>query len=200
MFGDIDQFDDETYFNEHQYGNLYYGGRNHGLEFFAMIDADAYDFTLYNSRVTDGATYLSYLQSIARYWRTEAVPGADGHIVMLSTCADTATNGRYVLFGRITDETYEDTFVEEQTIIQRTISTAGSEGSVPIHYLIIALILVALLLILILVLSHLNKVRARRQARRASRRRSEQYESMNGVEDRGDRGTRGNPENRRRNR
>lgn len=170
MFGDIDKFDDETYFDEHQYGNLYYEGSNHGLEFFAMIDADAYDFTLYNSQVTDGTAYLSYLQSIARYWRSEAVPGADGHIVMLSTCADTATNGRYVLFGRITDETYEDTFVVEPTIIQRTITTAGSEGSVPIHYLIIALILVALLLILILVLSYLNKVRARRRARREARR------------------------------
>lgn len=170
MFGDIDQFDDETYWNEHKYGNLYYGGRNHGLELFAMIDADAYDFTLYDAHVEDGETYLAYLRSIARYWRDEFDVSASDHIVMMSTCADTATNGRYVLFGKIVDNTYEDTFVTEPTIIQRTIRTSGSEGTIPIYYLVIALILVALLLLVILVVTHLNKARLRNKARQEERR------------------------------
>lgn len=166
MFGDIDLFEDQSYFDSHRYGDLYYGGKNHGLELFAMIDADAYDFTLYNSQVTDGASYLVYMKSIARYWRDESNVHASDHIVMLSTCADTATNGRYVLYGVIRDETYEDTFVEEQTIIQRTIATAGNEGSVPILYLVIAVIVVLLLLAVVLVARHLGKERAESGERR----------------------------------
>ena len=51
MFGDLDKFDDKSYFDEHQYGSLYYGGALHGLTVFAMVDGDAYDFTLYNPHV-----------------------------------------------------------------------------------------------------------------------------------------------------
>lgn len=170
MFGNIDQFEDETYWNAHQHGNLYYGGQNHGLALFAMIDADAYDFTLYEPQVQDGEAYLTYLRSIARYWRDSVDVSARDHIVMMSTCADTATNGRYVLFGRIVDETYEDTFVTTPTVIQRTIASAGSEGSIPIYYLVITLILVGLLLLAILVITHLNRQRVRRKARQKRRR------------------------------
>lgn len=170
MFGDIDLFDDEDYFQSHRYGNLYYGGRNHGLEFYTMIDADAYDFQLYNPQVTDNQAYLDYLRSICRYWRDESAVTANDHIVMLSTCASTATNGRYVLFGVIRDETYEDTFITEPTIVQRTLRTATTEGSMPIHYLVIAIIIVAILLILALVLARLNKARVERNRRNEARR------------------------------
>lgn len=51
MFGDLDKFDDKTYFDEHQHGSLYYGNALHGLTVFAMVDGDAYDFTLYNPHV-----------------------------------------------------------------------------------------------------------------------------------------------------
>lgn len=161
MFGDIDRFDDERFFNAHQYGNLYYGNKNHGLEFFAMVDADAYDFTLYNPHVDNAASYLDYIKSNARYFRSGVADPSD-HIVMLSTCADTATNGRYVLFGKISDNTFEDSFVTTPTVITRTLlGNSGSEGGVPMFWLVIAVVLVLVLLAAVLTAGHYTKRRRR---------------------------------------
>ena len=43
MFGDLGHYEDEMYFNTHEYGNLYYSGQDHGVHFFAFVKADAYD-------------------------------------------------------------------------------------------------------------------------------------------------------------
>lgn len=129
MFGDIDKFEDESYFRNHRYGNLYYNGTDHGIEFFAMVNADAYDFDLYAEKVQGKESYLSYVKQIARYWRDESLPMAADHIVMLSTCSDANTNGRYVLFGKITNKTYEDTSVSEETIVSRTLSAVSTDNS-----------------------------------------------------------------------
>lgn len=171
MFGDIDKFQDASYFDTHRYGNLYYGGTNHGMEFFAMVDADAYDFTLYNAHVTDHQAYLDYIRSIATNWRDDCIVSADDHIVMLSTCADATTNGRYVLYGVLRDVVYEDTSVEEApATVTRTLTIPGTQGEVPVMYLVIAVILLVLFLIVILVLTNRNKRRKEREARRAARR------------------------------
>lgn len=156
MFGDIDKFDDQQFFESHQYGNLYYGGKNHGLKFFAMVDADAYDFTLYNPHVEDPASYLDYIKSKARYWR-DGVADSNSHIVMLSTCASTATNGRYVLFGAITDDTYQNTFETKPVVISRTLT--GGSSTVPAQYYWIAGAALSgvLILVICLIVHHHRK-------------------------------------------
>lgn len=170
MFGDVDKFQDRTYFDEHRYGNIYYEGRSHGMEIFAMVDADAYDFTLYDAHVTDPQAYLDYIERVATNWNADAAVSADDHIVMLSTCADTATNGRYVVFGVLRDEVYEDTFVEEApAVVSRTLTIPGTQSEVPVMYLVLALILVALILIVALIIAHVHKKRQQRRARREAR-------------------------------
>ena len=37
MFGDVGMFTDKTYFEEHPYGNLFFNGKDHGAEFYALI-------------------------------------------------------------------------------------------------------------------------------------------------------------------
>lgn len=113
MFGDLDKFEDSAFFNEHEYGSLYYGGKMHGLHVFAMVNADAYDFTLYDPHV-EGADaqneYLNYIMSHAKFSRDIVVQPGD-HIVMLSTCA-AGTNERYVAFARIEEQVQADAFAE----------------------------------------------------------------------------------------
>lgn len=167
MFGDIDKFEDSTFFDSHRYGNLYYGGANHGLDIFAMVDADAYDFRLYTEKVADKEMYLPYLNSVAKYWREESAPTTDDHIVMLSTCSEESTNGRYVLFGKITGETYEDTFQTEATVVSRTLSAVNvNEYVLPTAIIAIAIILIALILALVIRAVYVARKRRERSNRR----------------------------------
>ena len=106
MFGSIDQFRDKTFFDTHRYGNLYYNEKNHGVEFFAFIEADAYDRELYEPAIKGNKyrqEYLDYISSIAKNERETDV-SANDHIILLSTCSEDITNGRFVLVGRLTDE------------------------------------------------------------------------------------------------
>ena len=125
MFGDVDKFEDEAFFESHEYGDLFYGGQHHGLRFFAYVEGDAYDFRLYENKLEGTEAKLSYLQYIrglAKHLRDVEI-GENDHIVMLSTCADAMTNGRYILFGLITDEVYENPYPEtEAPVISRMLS------------------------------------------------------------------------------
>lgn len=114
MFGDLDLFLEKKFFEEHEYGNLYYGGKQHGLRCFAMIEADAYDFTIYNTEVSeaDQPEYLQHVLGEAKFTRDIGIKPGD-RVLLLSTCAGGLTNLRYILAAVVTDETYEDPFYEE---------------------------------------------------------------------------------------
>ena len=47
MFGDLDLFREKAFFDSHEYGNIYYGGKNHGLQFFAIIDGGKHQISYY---------------------------------------------------------------------------------------------------------------------------------------------------------
>ena len=120
MFGGLDRYEDETYFKEHEYGNLYYNGQDHGVHFFALVKADAYDNMIYNVRISgtlEKSEYLSYVQEQALYYRDLNISAEDENvrILALSTCNSQTTNGRDVLIGMISDETYPDTFAEGES-------------------------------------------------------------------------------------
>lgn len=103
MFGDLDKFNDETYFQNHEYGSLYDGSVMHKLQVIAMVNTDAYDSQLYRGPITDEAEqteYISYIKEKAEFTRSMDEVKSGDHVLMLSTCA-TLTDGRYVLFARI---------------------------------------------------------------------------------------------------
>jgi sortase B len=110
MFGEIGMFADRAYFDEREYGSLYYGGREHGLEFFAFLHVDAYDEEIFRTGITgedEQEAYLGALISAATHTRGTGVT-ADDRIVLLSTCSSGTTNGRDILVGKITDTGGED--------------------------------------------------------------------------------------------
>lgn len=115
MFGDIGQFAESTYFEEHRYGKLYADGRDYGIEFFAFLQVDAYDRTIYTPAIegdTNCREYLDHLLESAIYTRPVNIAPTD-QLVLLSTCASDATNGRHVLAGKLGTAVYDDPFRKE---------------------------------------------------------------------------------------
>jgi sortase B len=111
MFGNIDKFAERDFFDTHKYGNLFYDGIDHGLEIFSYIECDAYDNSIYGNyeAVEKRNEFLSNIKSYSKYYR-DINADMDDHLVLLSTCDYSYTNGRMVIIARINDETYEDSF------------------------------------------------------------------------------------------
>lgn len=106
VFGSLKYFVDEDYFAKHRYGSIYYGGRERGLEILAILEADAYDETIYQPAVKtteERQAYYQYLLSKTKHKRDVAV-SASSKLVLLSTCFVDVTNGRHLLVAKITDK------------------------------------------------------------------------------------------------
>ena len=126
MLGDLDRYGQASYLDQHKHGDLYYGGKHHGVEVVAYMAADAYDKTVYSTTVgTTPSTeeFIAYVREHAAVWDGELTP-AD-HMLVLSTCA-AGTNERHVVFARITDETYENPYHEES--VERTLTGDAGKG------------------------------------------------------------------------
>lgn len=116
MFGQLKNFRQKDYFDQHRFGNLYFNGRDHGLIIFEYLQADAYDFDVYDVSVKgeeEQTAFLNLLDEKAIQYRDVGQNEAD-QIVLLSTCALGFTNARDVLACVITDETFEDTLQTEK--------------------------------------------------------------------------------------
>lgn len=174
MFGDIDLFLKKDFFDKHEYANLYYSetglelvqdnasnpnmspvaglhyefvnyqGQNHGIQFFAMLQAETSDQYIYYVPSQTEEAKLQTLQSIADRallvrnlqtgeTRQIGTPGAKGatktgtvdasffgistsdRIVLMSTCSADITNGRFVLVGKLLENEVANPFPEEET-------------------------------------------------------------------------------------
>lgn len=123
MFGSLSDFGDAAYFDAHPYGNLYLQGadgqwRDWGLEFFAVILTDAYDFELYTPAVDREfrGAYLHHIYDIALH-RREMDVGEEDRLVLLSTCTTEITNGRYLLVGRLSETLHPQTTPPKVNVI-----------------------------------------------------------------------------------
>ena len=145
MFGELDEFADRNVFDTHRYGNLYFNEKDHGIEFFAFLHTDAYDSDVFTSNVKGEKRqiYLDGLLEKAMHIRDIGVTIED-RIILLSTCSETTTNGRDILVGRLSDETYDNQSVMD--------TNGGSESTLSGNRdtLVKTIPLWAILLILIL--------------------------------------------------
>jgi len=53
MFGDFDQYLDQSFADSHLYGNIFTNGKDYGLELFAFLELDAYNTGLYVTPVQE---------------------------------------------------------------------------------------------------------------------------------------------------
>ena len=139
MFGDLDKFMDEEFWNTHEYGNLIYDAQNHGLQFVAMLQVDAFDPLIYRPHVNGESARVQYINHIyeqAAYIRgvdtntlrelqaedseksfseSRTAPiTPDDHIILFSTCSTDITNGRYILVAKLLDRPVENPFPDEK--------------------------------------------------------------------------------------
>lgn len=147
MFGDVGLFTDKEYFDEHPYGNLFFDGKDHGIEFYALIQADAYNERLFSVSSEEPEAKQAYLQEIsdnALYKRNFELTEND-HLVLLITCTSEMTNGRNILVGRLTDQVYPEK--EKAKNLGTGIDKLKEKMiQVPVIYWILLLIIVLLLI------------------------------------------------------
>lgn len=114
MFGDIGQFRDETYFQEHRFGDLFFDGKHYGLEIFAFIPTVASDVMLVSPQAVDAVKnrdWLSYLDQKA-LWRRNAAVGPNDRILVFYTCTFEAEEGRHLLVAKRLDRPVTNPFEE----------------------------------------------------------------------------------------
>jgi len=167
MFGEIGTFSDKKVFDSHQYGNLFFDGKDHGLEFFAFMHVDAYDSKIFWPNVNESGRqgYLDNLLANAMYTRDIGVTSGD-HIVLLTTCSPSTTNGRDVLVARISNDVFENPFPSTSSTGDSLISI-DSLGSffklIPLWTWLLLLILVLLLLLLLIFMLRRRKMNKQEQ-------------------------------------
>lgn len=116
MFGDLDLFVKADYFNEHQYANLFFDGVNHGLEIFAVMTIDAYHPVASSPNIQDPAAKQDLLNSILKEAAQKRDIGVttNDHIIIMTTCNLSETNGRYTLVAKLLDHEVANPFPEEE--------------------------------------------------------------------------------------
>jgi sortase B len=105
MFGELPNFMESDFFCENTTGTLYLPSATYRIDWFACDITDAYDWNVFKpSDITTEEDYdylLKYIQDNAVQYR-DIDMGEDSRIIGLSTCLDANTNGRVMLFGRLT--------------------------------------------------------------------------------------------------
>lgn len=155
MFGDLDEYESADFLESHPYGALFYDGKEHGIEFFAYLAANAYDNSVYQPAISEVAEQQAYLDNI---WenavtKREIEVSVTDHLVVLSTCSSDVTSGRHQLVGRITDTAQPNPYATEKTntgeglwnSLKNRIS--GEWREVPVFVWLLELLLAAILLI-----------------------------------------------------
>lgn len=115
MFGDLELFKDEDFFNTHKYGLIHRDGKtSKGIEFFAFIktvgtDPDILSIAKNSKEKPDLIDHIYQQATFSR----KLDFAEDENLVVLDTCDFSLTNGRSILIGRLTDEIYENFYQEE---------------------------------------------------------------------------------------
>lgn len=197
MFGDIDLFLDEDFFNKHEFGNLYDGEQNRGLQIIAILEVDSHDPVLYYPAIKGEELRLKYIDQVyhtAKYIRgissieRETITSAgrtspltpDDHILLLSTCSADITNGRFILVCKVLDHTVGNPFPEAE---EKRVGTGIDSytlyqkyGTLP-FWVWVGIIL--LLIVLTYILYRLSRRRDRRLAEKASQEGDDAYDQKN---------------------
>lgn len=103
MFGDLDKYSDETFFQKNTTGKIYLPDRVLDLETAAFLTVDAYDKYIYRiqwDNVSERQELLKRIYEQAQHTRGEELTTED-QMVALSTCSTSGTNARHVLICRI---------------------------------------------------------------------------------------------------
>ena len=108
MFGDVVSFTEKSYFDKHKTGELYLPDKTMHIDLFACMKTSASDSKVYNpqniSKTSESfKSFLDYVREAAICYRDSGRQDT-GQIIGLSTCSEAVTNGRVILFGRLSEK------------------------------------------------------------------------------------------------
>ena len=106
MFGNIMDYLDEEYYEDHLTGTLYTDDKTYAISVFAVIQCDAYDEVVYGLSDFDSDIFMEYLEDNALFYDKEESEKSE-KIIAMSTCASALTNGRVVVVGRLYEKNSE---------------------------------------------------------------------------------------------
>lgn len=98
MFGMLNNFNDQIFFDENRSGYVYLPNKKLALEIFAYMVVKPTNQEIYTPVLSEN--YFDYVRQNARYYRELALTEED-RLVTLSTCAYEFNNARMVLLCRI---------------------------------------------------------------------------------------------------
>jgi sortase B len=102
MFGELTEFQKKSYFNKHTSGTLCLPETTYQIRWFACIETNAYDYTVFDptgyETKEDQEELLQHIKDCAVQYR-EVDDTEENQLIALSTCLDLTTNGRVLLFG-----------------------------------------------------------------------------------------------------
>ncbi|NEW62012.1 class B sortase [Granulicatella sp. zg-ZJ] len=100
MFGDLENFLEKDFFDKHQTGTLSALEKEFRVSIFATMRTVASDEIVYNVTSRDAMKVFEHVKKNAVHYREIGIQPTD-QLICLSTCSDTTTNGRILVFGRI---------------------------------------------------------------------------------------------------
>lgn len=98
MFGSLDRFTDQAYFDSHSTGVAVTQEKVYDLTLFAVASTDATDRVLFNPKGRTISEITEYLQKNSMIYTT---PEADLPILALSTCSGDTFTARLLVFGTL---------------------------------------------------------------------------------------------------
>lgn len=106
MYGDVTEFLDQSYFDSHRTGYIQIPEATYKLEVFGIVECETSNAMIYqpNNYTSQSIVRLDdYVRANAEHYRDVGIKEND-QIVSLSTCHDTLSNGRIVLFAKMIRE------------------------------------------------------------------------------------------------
>lgn len=106
MFGDIVKFANQKYFEKHKTGTLCLPEKTYKIKLFACIRVNASDAMIYepeNYEKDSRDSLLKYIKEHAVRYREMKITSEES-LIAFSTCAESETNGRVVLVGKLVEK------------------------------------------------------------------------------------------------
>ena len=106
MFSDIKKFAEQEFFDTHTTGMIYTKNGIFELQIFAFLETDAFDSNVYGIKSSNEKSIfdkVEYIKENAIHYREVEFLEED-KIIALSTCKNNVTDGRQILFVKISNK------------------------------------------------------------------------------------------------
>ena len=99
MFGAIDEYLNEDYFNSHRTGSLVVGKKTYKIRIFAVLECEATEESIF--ALTENDNTVTYIKQHALFLDDTALPKDNEKLLGLSTCKYPDTVDRTLIFGAL---------------------------------------------------------------------------------------------------